>query len=89
MGHLSESTGGLWAKAAKPEKSWFTATVEDRLEGVPVHNSVFLTWRFSSAWIRSIRIVLRYSGTQVCYRKSGRGSKVPEWKGGRETQLRH
>lgn len=51
MGHLSESTGGLWAKAAKPEKSWFTATVEDSLEGVPVHNSVFLTWRFSSAWI--------------------------------------
>lgn len=33
MGHLSESTGGLWAKAAKPEKSWFMATIEDSFGG--------------------------------------------------------
>lgn len=27
MGHLSASAEGLWAKAAKPEKSWFTGTI--------------------------------------------------------------
>lgn len=86
MGHLSESAGGLWAKADKPEKRWLTVTIEDSF-GENAGPRQFVLDMEIQQCLNMIYISLKIQWNQSLLQKIRTGKQSPECKAGREMQL--